>query len=173
MKVMGFIIVNSPCWFLDDVETSFVHRSPESSHVFTCIGYFYPDFSGRCSGKDSIHRWRWRSSISILSMWILDVEGASLEMTHPQSSHVFTCLGFFSTTCSGRCSGKRFVSSMKVKVWVRVYSCPYCFYREVLPSFEMTHPLSSLAFTCLGFLIWNNEKYKCKYKFYKDLEFWV
>ena len=55
-------------------------------------------------------------------------------------------------------------------VWVRVNS-PCWFLDGVGASIVYTPPLSSLAFTFLGFLIWNNEKYKCKYKFYKDLEY--
>ena len=55
-------------------------------------------------------------------------------------------------------------------VWVRVNS-PYWFLDDVEASIVSTPLKSSLAFTFLGFLIWNNEKYKCKYKFYKDLEY--
>ena len=65
---------------------------------------------------------------------------------------------------------QRFASLMKVMVWVRVNS-PYWFLDDVEASIVSTPLKSSLAFTFLGFLIWNNEKYKCKYKFYKDLEY--
>ena len=65
---------------------------------------------------------------------------------------------------------QRFASLMKVMVWVRVNS-PYWFLDDVEASIVSTPLKSSLAFTFLGFLIWNNEKYKCKYKFYKYLEY--
>ena len=65
---------------------------------------------------------------------------------------------------------KRFDSSMYVIVGMRVNS-PCRFLLFVDTSIVCTPLESSRFFTFLGFLIWNNEKYKCKYKFYKDLEY--
>ena len=59
---------------------------------------------------------------------------------------------------------------MYVIVVMRVNS-PWRFLLFVDTSIVSMPLESSRFFTFLGFLIWNNEKYKCKYKFYKDLEY--
>ena len=99
MKVMGFIMVNSPCLFLQ-------------------------------------------------------VVGVSFEMRPLESSRFFTSFGFLNLNNFGRCSGKRFASSMYVIVVMRVNS-PCRFLLFVDTSIVSTPLESSLAFTWLGFLISN------------------
>ena len=99
MKFMGFIMVNSPCLFLQ-------------------------------------------------------VVGVSIVSTPLESSRFFTSLGFLNHNSSGRCSDKRFASSMKVMGIIMVNS-PCRFLLFVDTSFEMRPLESSLAFTWLGLLIPN------------------
>ena len=102
MKVMGFIMVNSPCLFLQVVGVCVESTPLESSLSFTWLGFFCSTCSGRCSGK------RFASSMYVIVVirvnspcrFLLFVD-TSIVSTPLESSHVFTCLGFLSPTCSG------------------------------------------------------------------------
>ena len=61
MYVIVVMRVNSPWRFLLFVDTSIVSTPLESSLAFTCLGFFSTTCSGRCSDRDSLHRWKWKS----------------------------------------------------------------------------------------------------------------
>ena len=97
MKVMGFIMVNSPCLFLQVVGVSIVSTPLESSRFFTSLGFLNLNNFGRCSGK------RFASSKYVILIvltdlhpyWLTDVEHPSFEMRPPLSSlTTFTFLWF-------------------------------------------------------------------------------
>ena len=148
-------MVNSPCLFLQVVGGSFEMRPLESSRFFTSFGFLNLNNFGRCSGK------RFASSMYVIVVmrvnspcrFLLFVD-TSFQMTPLESNLAFTFLGILSPTCSGRCSGKRFASSMKVMGFIMVNS-PWRFLLFVDTSIVCTPLESSRFFTFLGFLISN------------------
>ena len=106
----------------------------------------YKTFHIRCSRRVRGQQGQWTGP------WFVYIDVlTSIEMTPALSSRFFTSLGFLNHNSSGRCSGKRFDSSMYVIVVMRVNS-PCRFLLFVDTSIVCTPLESSLAFTCLWFL---------------------